>query len=83
MAKLVWYCSTQGETPMYTSLELRMMGVDGARAQLSTPPDCVKLPPISGKPQTAATSSRPYWPVTSNMLKSLLTSTDASQTTSP
>lgn len=78
----------QGETPMYTSLELRMMGVDGTRAHLATPPDCVKLPPISGKQRTspAAVSSRPYWPVTSNMLKTLLTSnnaTNSSQNTSP
>ena len=83
---MMWSCPIQGETPMYTSLELRMMGVDGTRAHLSTPPDCVKLPPISGKPRTAAASSRPYWPVTSNMLKSLLTTTDvsnSSQTTSP
>ena len=52
-----------------------MMGVDGVRANLTTPPDAVKLPPIAGKPQGAA-ATRPYWPVTSNMLKSLLTSNE-------
>lgn len=59
-----------------------MMGVDGVRAQLATPPDAVKLPPIAaGKPQVAA-ATRPYWPVTNNMLKTLLTSneTNSSQT---
>jgi len=55
-----------------------MMGVDGIRAHLTTPPDAVKLPPIaSGKMQKAA-ATRPYWPVTNNMLKTLLTSNDVS-----
>ena len=54
-----------------------MMGVDGVRARLTTPPDAVKLPPIAaGKTQVAA-ATRPYWPVTSNMLKTLLTSNEA------
>ena len=63
----------------YTSLELRMMGVDGVRAHLTTPPDAVKLPPIAaGKTQVVAAATRGYWPVTSNMLKTLLTSNETS-----
>lgn len=53
-----------------------MMGVDGVRVQLATPPDAIKLPPIAaGKTQVAA-PTRPYWPVTNNMLKTLLTSNE-------
>lgn len=53
-----------------------MMGVDGVRAHLTTPPDAVKLPPIAaGRPQVAA-ATRPYWPVTSSMLNTLLTSNE-------
>ena len=60
-----------------------MMGVDGVRAHLATPPDAVKLPPIAaGKPQVVAAATRPYWPVTNSMLKTLLTSNENSSQTS-
>lgn len=54
-----------------------MMGIDGVRAHLATPPDAVKLPPIAAGKTPVAAATRPYWPVTSSMLQTLLTSNES------
>ena len=54
-------------------IELQLLTVEGARAPLAIPPETVHLPPLEEQRSThTALPPRTSWPVTTNMLKSIV-----------